>query len=103
MFSLLLSYFVVVLTPMQVELLGIQVVVSAIDLVFFWCSFIRRVCIIVIIVVFRVVVVMGVELAWNVFPSTVWSSTLLHVLHFAILTTLYQSGPQFQHRTGKDM
>ncbi|CAD6190142.1 unnamed protein product [Caenorhabditis auriculariae] len=33
----------------------------------------------------KVLVLLGVEVCWNVYPSTVWSSALLHVLHVIIL------------------
>ena len=41
--------------------------------------------------VLRVCVMAGIEVAFNVYPSTWWSSALLHVCHLVLLVALWYS------------
>ncbi|XP_064611504.1 dol-P-Man:Man(5)GlcNAc(2)-PP-Dol alpha-1,3-mannosyltransferase-like [Liolophura sinensis] len=42
-------------------------------------------------VLMRVLVLGVVELSWNTFPSTVYSSAALHICHFLLLTSLWRN------------
>ncbi|XP_065182149.1 dol-P-Man:Man(5)GlcNAc(2)-PP-Dol alpha-1,3-mannosyltransferase-like isoform X1 [Sycon ciliatum] len=41
--------------------------------------------------VIRLALLLGIEVAWNVYPSTNWSSALLHVCHAMLLAALWIS------------
>ncbi|KAK3858666.1 hypothetical protein Pcinc_035172 [Petrolisthes cinctipes] len=47
-------------------------------------------------VVFRLLVLGVIELCWNTYPSTWWSSALLHCCHLAILAGIFISRPTDQ-------
>lgn len=42
---------------------------------------------------FRIGLLGVIELAWNTYPSTTWSSASLHLCHFIILTALWRNPP----------
>ncbi|KAK7073909.1 dolichyl-P-Man:Man(5)GlcNAc(2)-PP-dolichol alpha-1,3-mannosyltransferase [Halocaridina rubra] len=44
-------------------------------------------------VVFRLLILGLIELCWNTYPSTWWSSALLHICHLAILAGLFHNRP----------
>ena len=47
---------------------------------------------------YRRLLVLGlIELAWNTYPSTVWSSFFLHAAHVVLLFALVKTNSQFNH------
>ncbi|XP_061099658.1 dol-P-Man:Man(5)GlcNAc(2)-PP-Dol alpha-1,3-mannosyltransferase [Conger conger] len=48
----------------------------------------------------RVLILGLIELSWNTYPSTVYSSVALHVCHFIILASLWLSSPMPSHQGG---
>ncbi|KAL5795581.1 hypothetical protein ACOSQ2_000401 [Xanthoceras sorbifolium] len=51
--------------------------------------------------VFRLIVILGVEFCWNVYPSNIYSSFLLMCLHLVILWGLWSAPPEYPYIDNK--
>ncbi|XP_006645542.3 dol-P-Man:Man(5)GlcNAc(2)-PP-Dol alpha-1,3-mannosyltransferase [Oryza brachyantha] len=49
----------------------------------------------------RIILFVGVEICWNIFPSTAYSSLLLLFLHISILVGLWSSPAEYPYANGK--